>query len=537
VCDAASSSDPSGRKDDMIHAPLSTLALVLVACSDDSAPLDASSVDAFRDPADAGDAPDGGADPRDAAPDAHREEAAYFISPDGDDTNPGTAAEPWAITGLIVHRDLYGGTIVELADGTYDVRALVDAAEAFSRPAINLQGGREGSPTVIRSATPRGAHLTARTEAGYGSTLECGILGNVAPFDGVTAGHVVIDGLRISGTTSVLLRFGLLDNERASGFYTPDISVVNSELFDTDASTLERGGNLTAASFNNVDGLVFANNYVHDIRGYAPNDPDHLSATLQWGTINALYEHNTIVRAGPFYAKRGYYFGQYNATLRYNYIDASGFRNGHSAIQDFAGDPDAVAGSYLHIHNNVLWAGNPLNLLSSNAGTQQTQSEDVRVYNNTVVFDATIPPGYGSFLVIHRYDPGAMVYNNVFVGPSLPGTVDLGICMANEGPHRVWDYNRYPADADKWSTFANGAVTFPHEAREPFSEWQAAIAGDAHSEQIDDPGFVAEGVDAERYRLAPSSPLVGAGRAGGVPDGAPVDIGAWGGATRIGHDW
>jgi hypothetical protein len=484
--------------------------------------------------ADAGGAAAGGAG---GGPDRPPPPADFFIAVDGNDDNPGTEEEPWSITALIVHRDVYGGHIVELADGTYDVSAMVAAATDFAVPVINIEGGDPASPTVVRSHTPRGAHITAKNANGYQGPEESGILGNVAPYDGVSAGHVALEGLRISGAKSVLLRFGLLEDDPASGFYTPGIRVEGCELFDTDASDLPTGGNLTAATFNNVDGLVFRNNYVHDIRGYQAASSDHLSATLQWGTIDALYENNTIAAAGPLYGKRGYFHGQYDITIRFNYVDATGYTAGAPAIQDFAGADLPAPGSILHIHNNVLRAGTPLHLMSTNAGTQQTQSEDVRIYNNTLVFDSAIPAGYGTFLTLHRHGPGARVYNNVLVGPSQPGAADHGNLLVNIGPHALFDFNAYPSDTSKWSTFANGAASFPHDSVGSLDAWRAAIGGDEHASVVDDPGFVGSGDFAEAYRLAPGSPLVDAGRLDGDPSAAAVDLGAWGGAESIGHDW
>jgi hypothetical protein len=476
----------------------------------------------------------------------------YYIGPNGSDNNPGTQASPWAITALSSKRSAYAGKVVGFLDGTYNVSGIAPN-RAFEEPIFTVSGGTASSPTVFRSVNPRGAHITAKRSDG----VYTGLNGSGASEGGVigitSGGYIVFDGLRISGSKNVCIRCGELPSGTSVN-YLRGVVIQNCELFDTNAVGTTAGENYCALTLHGCDGLIVRNNYIHDIVGPGgPNSSDHTSAVVQWGSINSLYEYNTIIKAAALYAKRGYGRGQYGATIRYNYIDASQYgSSGSSAIADFAGGTETAVtpGTVLRIHNNVLIAAVPVGLLSTNGYGQRIQSEQLEVYNNTCIIDtgAGLARGCGARFQINN--PGARFYNNIFAG--LNGTsvasvtTEFGMTLFSNGPHRVLDYNVYPNSANKWSRFANGGSPYDGSLAggTSLTAWRNSLlalvgnvigtANEANSIQQDAP-FAGSGTGAEAYRLNSSSSLRTFGRVGGVASGAAVEAGAWGGATRIGH--
>jgi len=481
----------------------------------------------------------------------------YYIGPNGSDNNPGTQASPWAITALSSKRSTYAGKVVGFLDGTYDVSGIAPL-RGFESPMFTVSGGTEASPTVFRSVNPRGAHITAKTpdgtytgrnSSGSGGASEGGIIGITS------GGYLVIDGLRMSGTVDCLIRCGTLPASTNVN-YLRGIVIQNCELFDTNAVGTTPGENYCALTVHGCDGLICRNNYIHDIVGTGgPNSADHTSGIIQWGSINSLYEYNTLVRASALYGKRGYGRGQWGTTIRYNYIDVSNYgRSGGSGIADFAGgnETPVQAGTRYLVHNNIVIAAKPLNLISTNGYGQRIQSEQLEVYNNTCIIDTavSIAAAWGAYFQISN--PGAKFYNNLFWG--LGGlsvatpTTEFGMMVISSGPHQVLDYNVYPNSATKWTRFANGAG--PYDAGlaggNSLAAWRTSLASllggvlgagtETNSIQTSDPLFVG-GTGPNAYKLQNSSPLRTFGRVGGISSGAVIEAGAWGGASRIGHSF
>jgi hypothetical protein len=479
----------------------------------------------------------------------------YYIGPNGSDSNPGTKDSPWAITALTSKRSTYAGKVVGFLDGTYNVSGIAPS-RAFEQPIFTVSGGTASSPTVFRSVNPRGAHITAKTAAGEYTGLN-GSGASEGGMIGITSGgNIVFDGLRLSGTKNVLIRAGTLPASTNVSYLT-GVVVQNCELFDTNAVGTTSGENYCALTVHGCDGFIARNNYIHDIVGTGgPTASDHTSAVVQWGSINSLYEYNTVVRAAALYGKRGYGRGQWGTTIRYNYIDASNYgRNGSSGIADFAGgnETPVVSGTRMQVHNNVVIAAKPLNFLSTNGYGQRIQSQQLECYNNTCIIDTSvaIAQAWGAYFQISN--PGAKFYNNVFWGTGgasiATPTTEFGVMLISNGPHQVLDYNVYPQSANKWSRFANGGSPYDGSllGGTSLTAWRNSlvglvggllgIAGETHSIQTSNPMFVGTGSFANAYKLQSASPLRTFGRVGGATSGATIEAGAWGGANRIGHQF
>jgi hypothetical protein len=115
----------------------------------------------------------------------------FYVSPAGDDLNPGTRARPWKTLAHATEQLLPGQTL-ELMSGQYEV-------ETTGLLRVDCNGlprrGRAGSPITVRSETERGAVLR-----GDGDTVPLELLG---------CRHWIIEGLVLSSEHTADVAMGV----------------------------------------------------------------------------------------------------------------------------------------------------------------------------------------------------------------------------------------------------------------------------------------------------------------------------------------
>jgi hypothetical protein len=449
----------------------------------------------------------------------------FYIAPDGSDDAPGTREEPWAITAINGKRELYAGRTVGLLDGTYPVGAIVRTLGLdFDVPALDIEGGSEGAPTVIAAVNARRAILDAKDGEVYGNPENGAPILGQSPF--VTEGNVVIDGLVVRGGFRSVVHFG--PGGRLGPPRVSNVTVQNCEFTDINAFGAPTGVNLSVIRLHGIDGASISNNYFHECYGHAPRDGDHFSAVLTWGTAHSTFTYNTIIDCGGIYAKEANQFGN---EIAYNFVDLTGWGS-TIGIQDFAGPPGAGDTDRSIVHHNVVVSALPIDLRGTLGESWTTEAH---VYSNTMV----APDG-------EPFEPAAFAtasgagllrfYDNLIAGD---GVGWRGFVAIDRSAAMHMDYNVYPASNAKWTTFADGSAGGGEISDYTTLEaWGAAVGGESHSLSSDHAHFVGTGERAERFRLADGSPARAAGTVDGSPTGAATDIGAWGhGATRIGCDF
>jgi hypothetical protein len=160
----------------------------------------------------------------------------YYISPTGDDNNPGTLASPWSITALNSKQSTYGGKRVGLLPGTYQygtvggVQTTLNSMVSSSGCALQVQGGSTAASTYIGSSDSTG-NYSARTAILDGSNPSTGaqptgsgiFLGqsNASP-----AGYVTIDGLVIRNFNYAAIGF------TNAPYVFPGVIIQNCELYN-----------------------------------------------------------------------------------------------------------------------------------------------------------------------------------------------------------------------------------------------------------------------------------------------------------------
>jgi hypothetical protein len=456
----------------------------------------------------------------------------YYIGPNGDDNNPGTYAQPWAITAINTRRAVYAGKRIGLLDGTYNVHALCQKGGATAA-ALAINGGPSGGPpTVVAAVNSRQAILTG-AEPGSGAypTNASPIIGQ-GNLQTQNKGNVVIDGLVITRS----YQYGI-------GFYAPvgkeyltslveggasGIVVRNCEIYDI-------GGLIN----NNVGGIVLqfctgaliSNNKIHAVQ--PPNirnaNPADCAAILSFRCHSNIYEYNTIYDCNVGIYDKNNTNG--NHTFRYNYIEVAGLTPCAPLIDCAGGNP----GDILTVHNNVMvgptiWYGLDALVMPS--------PQSLVFYNNTCLCGGQRPVEHGIFYSAgaNTVSPAATVtfYNNI-VQCSAPVGAG-GLVSFLEGSVVLSDYNVLSA-AGSTRLLSLAPVLKPRAAPKLYTleQWRSATGMDQHSSASTVAFASAMDRTAAGFQLQTSSAALNAGRIGGTSAGAPTAVGAWGGdATQVG---
>lgn len=210
--------------------------------------------------------------------------ANLFVSPSGNDSNPGTQSQPLQTLQAAFNR-LVPGDVLEVLDGTYNVS---------SNTLLNARG-TANLPIIIRSTTGN-AVVDGSGMSGSFSARDAIFLEN--------AEHILIHGLqirnapragmRISGGQFITVQAVKSGNNGVWGIFTDyvdDLNLLGNECF---GSAVEHGIYFS----NSADRVVMRGNYCHDnnASGLQINaDPVFPGDGI---TSNALIEDNVLARNG-----------------------------------------------------------------------------------------------------------------------------------------------------------------------------------------------------------------------------------------------
>jgi len=279
--------------------------------------------------------------------------ATYYVSPGGDDANPGTQSQPFQ---TIQHAaDVVGaGDSVIVEDGTYTGTGVATAcASSTSRPVVCLtRGGTSTQWVTFRSQNPLGAKIDGQANAStYGFQFLAG------------ASYIHLEGFDVFGMGNA--------GGDASGFVIfqggHDVVIAHNEIHDI--------GRLCTDTTNGETGIFIANarvtvdsNRIHDIGRFAPGENGCAPAT----TYYQNHDHGLYI-------------------------------NGNSA----SGAPGA---SDVTVTNNIIWnvlRGWPIQVYPGSV-------VNVSILNNT--FAGANPFSNGQ-IIVAASTTNARIVNNVFSGP------------------------------------------------------------------------------------------------------------------------
>jgi hypothetical protein len=448
----------------------------------------------------------------------------YYIGPTGSDSNPGTEAEPWAITAINTKRATYAGQRLGLLDGTYDISGL--SGYSGSNVRLVVPPGSEGSPTVVQAVNARMAILDG---GGIGSS-ENAAIGS----EETTAAHIEILNLVVQNCRKHSILFAHTNNNASN--QGEGLRIEGNEVKEQHQTV---GTDFAPAILlNGFDAPIVRNNWVHDVTS---TENAAASAGVEaYACRGMILEVNTL---GPnlyygYYDKYGSNGVEMQGTeVRRNYIYGCDVAlGGFDNKPQTAPAPDE--GPYIpyYIEHNVI---DSCGAALTNAGSF---SADCKVIcrNNTLYNTSGDLSGFNLHCRMADREPS--FYNNIIFNQgtwvewrAVTGSLD-GSTLAIE----VFDYNCYGPSSFAaqyldvvgypWTTSNYTVVT-------SLATWRTLTGQEAGS-FVDDPEFTLTGTDAERFQLGPSSPCRDAGRVGGVSGGAAVHMGAWtAGITQIGADF
>ena len=445
----------------------------------------------------------------------------YYISPAGSDSNAGTAASPWSISAL-QSKSQIAGKRIGLLDGTYAISGLLTSAlSANNNDAIlNITaGGTSGARTVIQAVTPQKAIITTLGAGGYPA--------GTWPAVGLSGNYITLDGLKFTGLSFFAVKV-----------FGSNIVIQNCEISDIVGS--RQGGGWTNGdncggimTGNSGTGLTVNNCYIHDIYNTGTG------AVTNNGCIGPLYMYAGITVTNCTLTNSGHAIGAKRSVgqvTAYNNFIANMQQYAIRSMFEEDSTHSPLGGSF---HHNVIV--DCRNISGGDSPQNGMLPRNTDVYNNTFVFRT----GISAAALIHFNGPSNTsgvgsrnrYYNNIFLVPDSVSPQE-GVLFFYPGAnnHAV---NRLAVC--NWNCWGQSSAQFMiGDAGTSYSSraaWQAAAGFDANSVVADPLLANLGGTTPADFKLSSNSPCRGAGKSGGTSGGSAADIGAWDGATQIGHSF
>lgn len=440
----------------------------------------------------------------------------YYISTTGADSNPGTLAQPWALTSCVpgnANNAKMAGKRTGFLPGTYNVNTLPPVVSggvgAYGNNLMAIPGGTAAAQTYWGTSDANGDYsrgtvtLAANGAAIFSASNNAGgIVGENSAGGG--KGYWTLDGFIIDGG-GMTAGGHFVQGYYSGGVYSsstpgagPGIIVQNCEMRNFLNGT--GGNNDGFVFFEGASGVIVQNNYFHNLQKPAQAEP-HMHCIEEYGCYGNQYLYNTFMNVSNGATAIESKTGGAATVVAYNY-----FYNinpgSYGVIMGFdgsEGSPNNPSTPY-SIHHNIFDSC-PTQTKSVDVGNSDAQG--INWYNNTI-YDAPS----SQFAATGASAP-VNHYNNIWATST--GSTSLNFTA---GSLVVCDYNCY-ATASR-----AGATGFDTHSITSSPSFQAAITAGAGPAQ---------------FHLASGSPCSGTGRVGGVASGAACNMGAWDGTvTQIG---
>lgn len=485
----------------------------------------------------------------------------YYISTTGSDSNPGTLAQPWALTSLASNSSnlaKIAGKRVGIIAGNYTINSdfpTANSASDYTASWLNLPSGTAGSPTYIASCDASGQYQArAATISWGGGGSPYAIFGNY-PTSNDSCQYITLDGLVINGNSmqAYSLGGGNYGGMHLVHFYNASYSrsssnnatitgltVQNCEIYSLAPN--QPGQNNALLFLVGCYDCIVQNNYLHDVAPTGAEatansgNPSHCALVAEIGCYSNQYLYNTFQNSpGGIWEKEG----NTGTIAAYNYFHNIGGGGVYGANEycspfmgwdDNAGAPNtgpAAALTYL-IHHNVIDGCTGAHF---NVDSAPGSRNSITAYNNTV-YD-TLSASYAGWMMGCQGSANSQYYNNIYVttnnGPG-GGSLQSGKLNVNTTNFSNVDHNCYYSVGGSYTSFWGvGSTTY-----NDFATYQAAIqsrvAGSESHAMQSNPDFaqgiasIVSGAGAAQFQLSEASALIAAGSGG-------VHIGAWDGTT------
>lgn len=407
------------------------------------------------------------------------------------DANAGTSeAAPWRTLPRAMASDIVAGDIVYVKNGTY-----VDTSPAeLSNPTPKFSpanSGRSDAPIAIRAYTPS---TGPRHRPVVGRNLSTAAGENSPVIGANTRDYIVWDGFTLARGTDI-------------GIWYCTGCVVENMVIDKGPPPVPWNGtgNYDGIRVEVASGTLIRNNIIRNVY-YVGSTHSNAAAIKLYSTNNTRISNNEISYSNTAIKdkqngisnvfERNYIHHIYGLAIEFTANSSP--RCGACPVQNIA------------IRNNIIAGGEMGIYLNLGSGTED---QNVDAYNN-VMYDVT--QGFGMYGAVRDID----VYNNIIVARASGNSAQINLTNIPSD----WTSNYNDFQVMSGGTISFTAPTGP----ETLSQW--LTRGYDPNSSTTAPLFVGPLTDitpATAFRLQTVSPLINAGRTGGVSSGAPVNMGAY----------
>lgn len=333
--------------------------------------------------------------------DVFAQSSTYYVSPQGNDSNPGTQAQPWRTVKFAVTQTAPGDNVL-VEDGTYD-----------------------GPVIMTKSGTPE-AYITLKSINKWGAKIQ--VLNGEGQEDGIkaAASYLNIDGFEIYDVAPGVGHLGngvtVYDNHH--------VNIRNNKIYDFGGSGIQ------AAHFDHV---LIENNVVYNNAKYNPNQPSGISL-WQAIAVDDAPGYHAIVRNNRSY-------GNINLVP----TNAGQTRDGNGILIDDFWNSTSDGSNVIFPHRTLI--ENNLCYDNGGKGIQVFKSDHVDIFNNTAYHnnhDEQNPGTWRAELSL-AFGSDTIWRNNIGVANPGEGILswNRGILVARAGT-AVWEdnitYNGVPGE-------------------------------------------------------------------------------------------
>jgi Right handed beta helix region len=298
----------------------------------------------------------------------------YYISPTGDDNNPGTLASPWSITALNSKMATYsgkrvgiigdvGGTQTPIHYGTvggiqtklYSMMNGMGAQNAV----LKVNGGNSGASTYLGSCTSAGVYkggwaiIDAADPSSGNAPVSAQAITIGQPFYDVNPvpnpGYATIDGLVVRNFNYAGIIFGDIQSTTLYG-----VVIRNCQIYNGICSTsAENPGGIF---LGNTNGAQVLNCLIYNCTTSGGSfHPWGMGGITTYKAAGLVVTNCTIYGCG--YAIQNKDANQYG-TYSYNYLDNGSFGSAANLEQAWAlKGPIPGIGQTLTVHHNIILGG------------------------------------------------------------------------------------------------------------------------------------------------------------------------------------
>jgi len=440
-------------------------------------------------------------------PDTKSGEKTYYVSPDGNDDNPGTSEQPWKTVNYAVQKDsaVKAGDTILVQPGTYTELITLDKSGNEKLGHITLKA--DGDVT-LRDPDPNKGEFRE------------GVI------QSANQGHWIIDGFRIENTSWAGISLRDANN----------MIVQNNHTFETGASgiivlpeSFYKGGDgeVTSKDIKVLDNKVERANWRWTGRGDSRGTQEALSI---WG-VDGFEVANNIVKEGTregIDVKTGSRNGSVHNNTVTGVAQVSGTPGGYNGGPAIYVDGNRADTFNIDIYNNTVYNNVADGIVIADEVPGQGDVKDVRVYNNVVYGNGKLGVNGGAGITVTSNVSDVEVINNTVAKNVQSILIDGDDFTKGDKTSDVKVRNNIFADA----TFRNGLIKDADDVvfdnnlfTDKFEEIYETGNGlknfkEANNTEVKSVGFSnSKGND---YRLSSNSPAINIG-SDAIPDYAAMD--------------